>query len=417
MLEYMGKIAKDSSYQLVQSSTKEKNYALQIIADLLEKKTEKILLANQKDVQMAQSNNLSDALIDRLLLTQTRIGELAKSVRQISELADPVGEILDKRILENGLQLQRRRVPLGVVGVIYESRPNVTIDIACLCLKTGNAAILRGGKETINTNTVLIQIIQDALILARLPSGAIQGITDSNRKYITELLKLDRYIDMLIPRGSAALHKLCREHSTIPVISGGIGVCHTFIDKSADIDKALCILVNAKTQRPGTCNTTETILVHQSIADIFLPKLSEMMAINNVTLHVDKNAFPLLANGPAKIIKVKDEELREEWLSLDLNVIIVNNLYDAINHIRNYGSAHTDAILTQSTKNAELFTCLVDSSVVYVNASTRFTDGNQFGLGAEVAVSTQKLHSRGPMGLEALTTYKWIGVGEYLCRE
>lgn len=417
MLEYMGKIAKDSSYQLVQSSTKEKNYALQIIADLLEKKTEKILLANQKDVQMAKSNKLSDALIDRLLLTQTRIGELAKSVRQISELADPVGEILDKRILENGLQLQRRRVPLGVVGVIYESRPNVTIDIACLCLKTGNAAILRGGKETINTNTVLIQIIQDALILARLPSGAIQGITDSNRKYITELLKLDRYIDMLIPRGSAALHKLCREHSTIPVISGGIGVCHTFIDKSADIDKALCILVNAKTQRPGTCNTTETILVHQSIADIFLPKLSEMMAINNVTLHVDKNAFPLLANGPAKIIKVKDEELREEWLSLDLNVIIVNNLYDAINHIRNYGSAHTDAILTQSTKNAELFTCLVDSSVVYVNASTRFTDGNQFGLGAEVAVSTQKLHSRGPMGLEALTTYKWIGVGEYLCRE
>lgn len=417
MLEHMGKIAKDSSYQLVQCSTEEKNYALQIIANLLEEKTEKILLANQKDIQIAQSNKLNDALIDRLLLTQTRIGELAKSVRQISKLADPIGEILDKRILESGLQLQRHRVPLGVVGVIYEARPNVTIDIACLCLKTGNAAILRGGKEAINTNTVLIQIIQDALTLANLPSGAVQAITDSNREYITELLKLDQYIDMLIPRGSVALHKLCREHSTIPVITGGIGVCHTFIDESADMDKALRILVNAKTQRPSTCNTTETILVHQSIADTFLPKLSEIMAINNVILHVDKNAFPLLENGPAKIIEVTDEELREEWLSLDLNVIIVNDLYDAINHIRKYGSAHTDAILTQSTKNAELFTCLVDSSVIYVNASTRFTDGNQFGLGAEVAISTQKLHSRGPMGLEALTTYKWVGVGEYLCRE
>lgn len=417
MLEHMGKIAKDSSYQLVQCSTKEKNYALQIIADLLEEKTKKILLANQKDIQVAQSNKLNNVLIDRLLLTQTRIGELAKSVRQISKLADPVGEILDKRIVANGLQLQRYRVPLGVVGVIYEARPNVTIDIACLCLKTGNAAILRGGKETIRTNTVLIQIIQEALTLTNLPSSAIQAITDPNRKYITELLKLDRYIDMLIPRGSAALHKLCHEHSTIPIIAGGIGVCHTFIDESADIDKALRILVNAKTQRPSTCNTTETVLVHHYIADTFLPKLSDIMAINNVTLHVDKNAFPLLKNGPAKIIKVTDGELREEWLSLDLNVIIVNDLYDAMNHIRKYGSAHSDAILTQSTKNAELFTRLVDSSVVYVNASTRFTDGNQFGLGAEVAVSTQKLHSRGPMGLEALTTYKWIGVGKYLCRE
>lgn len=416
MLQQLGKLAKQASFTLAQCSTKQKNAALSCIADLLEAQSDKILAANQIDMQAAKDNGISEAILDRLLLTKQRLTAIADDVRKVITLTDPIGQVIDGSTLDSGLQLQRKRVPLGVIGVIYEARPNVTIDIAALCLKTGNAAILRGGKETTHTNQVMIEVVQQALAQSNLPAAAIQSINNPDRKYINELLKLDQYVDMIIPRGGAALHKLCREHSTIPVITGGIGVCHIFVDESADFDKALPIIVNAKTQRPSTCNTVETLLVHHQIAQQFLPKFSQIMADNSVVLHADQRAFALLKSELDNVLPVQDDELRNEWLSKDLNVVIVDSLEQAVQHIREYGSAHSDAILTRSLTNAELFVNLVDSAAVYVNASTRFTDGGQFGLGAEVAVSTQKLHARGPMGLEALTTYKWIGYGDDLIR-
>ncbi|MCX8729319.1 glutamate-5-semialdehyde dehydrogenase [Gilliamella sp. B2969] len=417
MLQQMGKDAKQASYQLSQCPTAIKNKVLSSIADLLEKNSTIILNANKKDIELAKQQELSEALLDRLLLTPERLASIANDVRKVELLTDPIGQVIDGSTLENGLKLQRHRVPLGVIGVIYEARPNVTIDIAALCLKTGNATILRGGKETIHTNTAIIAILQQALEQVGLPKTAIQFIDNPDRKYINELLKLDRYVDMIIPRGGSALHKLCREHSTIPVITGGIGVCHMFMDESMDFDCALPIIINAKTQRPSTCNTLETLLVHTNIANTFLPKLSQIMADNNVILHADTDAFKILETGVANVFPVEDAELRQEWLSKDLNVVIVDSLTMAVEHIREYGSGHSEAILTRDLANAEQFVNLVDAAAVYVNASTRFTDGGQFGLGAEVAVSTQKLHARGPMGLEALTTYKWIAFGDDLIRQ
>lgn len=417
VLQQLGIAAKQAAFELSQSTSKQKDFALNTIADLLILNSDQILIANQKDVQLAKESGLSDAIIDRLLLTVERLKTIAKDVLNVMGLKDPIGEMIDGYTLKSGLRLQRKRVPIGVIGVIYEARPNVTIDIVSLCLKTGNAVILRGGKETINTNTVLIKIIQDALDRTDLPANAVQTITNPDRKYITQLLKLDRYVDMIIPRGGAALHQLCREQSTIPVITGGIGVCHIYIDETADFIKALPIIVNAKTQRPSTCNTLETLLVHRNIAKQFLPMLSQIMAENDVKLHANEEARAILDINGAIVESVTDIELRQEWLSKDLNVIIVDSLTDAVEHIREYGSGHSESILTRNLINAEKFVNLVDAAAVYVNASTRFTDGAQFGLGAEVAVSTQKLHARGPMGLDALTTYKWIGYGDDLIRE
>ena len=385
---------------------------LEQIADELEAQTETILNANAQDVAEARANGLSEAMLDRLALTPARLKAIADDVRQVCNLADPVGQVIDGGLLDSGLRLERRRVPLGVIGVIYEARPNVTVDVASLCLKTGNAAILRGGKETYRTNAATVRVIQQALTSCGLPEAAVQAIESPDRALVNEMLRMDKYIDMLIPRGGAGLHKLCREQSTIPVITGGIGVCHIFVDDSAEIAPALKIIVNAKTQRPSTCNTVETLLVHQDIAARFLPALSQQMAECGVTLHADERSFAPLSAGAANVVAVKAEEFDDEFLSLDLNVKIVADLDDAIAHIRAHGTQHSDAILTRTMSNANRFVNEVDSSAVYVNASTRFTDGGQFGLGAEVAVSTQKLHARGPMGLEALTTYKWIGYGD-----
>lgn len=412
MLEQMGIAAKAASYQLALLSSREKNQVLNKIADYLEAQTEEILRANAEDLSDARANGLSDAMLDRLALTPARLRGIADDVRQVCSLADPVGQVIDGALLDSGLRIERRRVPLGVIGVIYEARPNVTVDVASLCLKTGNAAILRGGKETWRTNAATVKVIQQALQECGLPAAAVQAIESPDRALVGEMLKMDKYIDMLIPRGGAGLHKLCREQSTIPVITGGIGVCHIFVDDSAEIVPALKIIVNAKTQRPSTCNTAETLLVHRNIADTFLPALSKQMAESGVTLHADPAALPLLQNGPAKVEPVKAEQYDDEYLSLDLNVKVVADLDDAIAHIRAHGTQHSDAILTRTLRHANRFINEVDSSAVYVNASTRFTDGGQFGLGAEVAVSTQKLHARGPMGLEALTTYKWIGFGD-----
>ncbi|ENQ9139308.1 glutamate-5-semialdehyde dehydrogenase, partial [Salmonella enterica] len=400
MLEQMGIAAKAASYKLALLSSGEKNRVLEKIADELEAQMESILSANVQDVEQARANGLSEAMLDRLALTPARLKAIADDVRQVCNLADPVGQVIDGGLLDSGLRLERRRVPLGVVGVIYEARPNVTVDVASLCLKTGNAVILRGGKETHRTNAATVRVIQKALKACGLPEAAVQAIDNPDRSLVNEMLRMDKYIDMLIPRGGAGLHKLCREQSTIPVITGGIGVCHIFVDSSADIAPALKIIVNAKTQRPSTCNTVETLLVHQDIAERFLPALSKQMAESGVTLHGDETVMQL--HGPAKLVPLKPEELDNEFLSLDLNVVVVENMDGAIAHIREHGTQHSDAILTCDMHNAARFVNEVDSAAVYVNASTRFTDGGQFGLGAEVAVSTQKLHARGPMGLEAL---------------
>ncbi len=416
MLEQMGKAAKAASWALAQLSGKQKNQALTRIADLLEQNSAPILAANELDIAKAREQGTSEAMLDRLLLTQARLESIAADVRKVCQLADPVGEVIDGGVLESGLRLERRRVPLGVVGVIYEARPNVTVDVASLCLKTGNAVILRGGKETHNTNVAMVRVIQQALSECGLPQAAIQAIDNPDRALVNELLKMDRYVDILIPRGGAGLHRLCREQSTIPVITGGIGVCHIFVDETADLHKALPVIRNAKVQRPSVCNAVETLLVHEKVAAEFLPLLSDHMAVDNVTLHADPAALALLKNGPAKTEAVTEAQLSDEWLSLDLNVVIVKDIDGAIEHIRHFGTQHSESILTQSMSQADYFVSNIDSSAVYVNASTRFTDGGQFGLGAEVAVSTQKLHARGPMGLAALTTYKWIGIGDHTIR-
>ncbi|EPD0151087.1 glutamate-5-semialdehyde dehydrogenase, partial [Salmonella enterica] len=385
MLEQMGIAAKAASYKLALLSSGEKNRVLEKIADELEAQMESILSANVQDVEQARANGLSEAMLDRLTLTPARLKAIADDVRQVCNLADPVGQVIDGGLLDSGLRMERRRVPLGVVGVIYEARPNVTVDVASLCLKTGNAVILRGGKETYRTNAATVRVIQKALKACGLPEAAVQAIDNPDRSLVNEMLRMDKYIDMLIPRGGAGLHKLCREQSTIPVITGGIGVCHIFVDSSADIAPALKIIVNAKTQRPSTCNTVETLLVHQDIAERFLPALSKQMAESGVTLHGDETVMQL--HGPAKLVPLKPEKLDNEFLSLDLNVVVVENMDGAIAHIREHGTQHSDAILTSDMHNAARFVNEVDSAAVYVNASTRFTDGGQFGLGAEVAVS------------------------------
>lgn len=416
MLEQMGKAAKRASWQLALLSTTKKNQALAVVADLLEANSEKILSANEQDMAQAQAAGMKAALLDRLLLTPERLAAIANDVRQVCRLSDPVGHVLDGNLLDNGLKLERRRVPLGVIGVIYEARPNVTIDVASLCLKTGNAVILRGGKETHHTNQAMVAVIQQALEQCQLPAAAVQAIESPDRQWVNELLRMDRYVDMLIPRGGAGLHKLCRELSTIPVITGGIGVCHIYVDETVDYEKALAVIENAKVQRPSACNSVETLLVNRAIADSFLPALSERMAAVGVTLHASENAMPWLQQGLASVVAVAEGDYDDEWLSLDLNVTVVDDIDQAIDHIRIHGTQHSDAILTQSLSKAEYFARAVDSAAVYVNASTRFSDGGQFGLGAEVAISTQKLHARGPMGLDALTTYKWIGYGDNLVR-
>ncbi|MFU2128085.1 glutamate-5-semialdehyde dehydrogenase [Gallibacterium anatis] len=415
-LQQMGQQAKQAAYQLATLSHQQKNSALAKIAEQLKDRQSDILAANAKDIENARQQGLSDALIDRLLLTESRLDSIIHEVKHIISLADPVGNIIDGAELDSGIRIQRKRVPLGVIGVIYEARPNVTVDVACLCLKTGNAVILRGGKETTHSNRILVEIIQQALIQSQLPATAVQAITDPDRNLITQLLKLDRYVDMIIPRGGAGLHKLCKEQSTIPVIVGGIGICHLFVEESADIEKSLKVIHNAKTQRPSTCNTLETLLVQESIAETFLPRLATYNQAPQITFHADAAAKAILQQHCERVYALDEKSLSEEWLSYDLNVVIVKDIEQAIAHIHHYGSQHSDGILSQNPQCLMQFAQQVDSAAVYLNASTRFTDGGEFGLGAEVAVSTQKLHSRGPMGLEALTTYKWICQGDYATR-
>ena len=410
----IGKAAKQATFQLANASTAQKNHALAIIADELEANCARILDANAKDIELGRESGMSEALLDRLLLDETRLAAMADDVRNVIKLDDPIGSEIESKVLENGMSLARRRVPLGVVGVIYEARPNVTIDIASLCLKTGNASILRGGKETFFSNMELVKVIQSALERANLPAASVQYIEKPDRELVSQLLKLDDYVDMIIPRGGAGLHKMCKENSTIPVIIGGFGISHIFVDESADLEKSVNVIENAKVQRPSACNALDTLLVHQDIAADLLTKLKTRMQ-NKVTFVAEPAAKALLGDAE----NVRDSAERDfdtEWLSHTLGVKVVSDIAQAIDHMREHNASHSDAIMTNSIENAERFINSVDSAAVYVNASTRFTDGAQFGLGAEVAVSTQKLHARGPMGLEELTSYKWVGKANYLVR-
>lgn len=414
----MGQQAKAAAMQLAVTSTAIKNQALLAMAAALKSRQAEILAANQLDIAAARDAGLNDAMLDRLLLTEARLDGIIADIHNVVKLVDPVGAELDSRVLPNGLRLSRRRVPLGVVGVIYEARPNVTIDIATLCLKTGNACILRGGKETVHSNRILCAIIQDVLAEIGLPAAAVQAIDNPDRALVQELLHLDQYVDIIIPRGGASLHKLCKANSTIPVIIGGFGISHLFVDSSADLVKAVDVIDNAKVQRPSACNSLDTLLVHEAVAQEFLPLLVQRMNAQHVALVADAGSFSLLQQAGAHQLRAaEDGDFDTEWLSLTLGVRLVPDIAAAIDHLHEHNACHSDAILTNDLSHAELFVNSIDSAAVYVNASTRFTDGAQFGLGAEVAVSTQKLHARGPMGLEELTSYKWIGQGDYLCRK
>ncbi|MCF9124448.1 glutamate-5-semialdehyde dehydrogenase [Vibrio parahaemolyticus] len=413
-LTNMGKAAKDAAFELATASTAQKNQALAIIADELEANSAAILAANAKDIELGREAGLTDALLDRLLLNEERLTGIANDVRNVISLNDPVGSEIDSKVLENGMSLSRRRVPLGVVGVIYEARPNVTIDIAALCLKTGNASILRGGKETFFSNMELVKVIQSALAKANLPAASVQYIEKPDRELVSQLLKLDDYVDMIIPRGGAGLHKMCKENSTIPVIIGGFGISHIFVDESADLEKSLNVVENSKVQRPSACNSLDTLLVHEKVAAKFLPMIVERMS-DKVTFVAEQKAKALMAQA-TQIRDAVEGDFDTEWLSYTLGVKVVADVKEAIDHMRVHNASHSDAIMTNSLINSELFINSVGSAAVYVNAATRFTDGAQFGLGAEVAVSTQKLHARGPMGLEELTSYKWVGKANYLAR-
>ncbi|HHF3151525.1 TPA: glutamate-5-semialdehyde dehydrogenase [Vibrio diabolicus] len=413
-LTNMGKAAKDAAFELATASTAQKNQALAIIADELEANSVAILAANAKDIELGREAGLTDALLDRLLLNEERLTAIANDVRNVISLNDPVGSEIDSKVLENGMSLSRRRVPLGVVGVIYEARPNVTIDIAALCLKTGNASILRGGKETFFSNMELVKVIQSALAKANLPAASVQYIEKPDRELVSQLLKLDDYVDMIIPRGGAGLHKMCKENSTIPVIIGGFGISHIFVDESADLEKSLNVVENSKVQRPSACNSLDTLLVHEKIAAQFLPMIVERMN-DKVTFVAEPKAKELMEQAK-QVRDAVEGDFDTEWLSYTLGVKVVSDVKDAIDHMRVHNASHSDAVMTNSLENSELFINSVGSAAVYVNASTRFTDGAQFGLGAEVAVSTQKLHARGPMGLEELTSYKWVGKANYLAR-
>ncbi|MFQ6372218.1 glutamate-5-semialdehyde dehydrogenase [Shewanella sp. YIC-542] len=413
-LQQLGQQAKAASFALANLSSPEKRQLLSVIAQSLQNATDTILAANAQDVAAAKNAGLDEAMIDRLLLDEPRLNGVIADIAKVAALPDPIGREFDSQLLDNGIRLCRRTVPLGVIGVIYEARPNVTVDIAVLALKTGNAVILRGGKETLNSNLALAAAIRAGLLAFGLPENAVQLVDNPDRALVTGLLRLDQYVDMIVPRGGSKLQRLCAEQATIPVILGGIGICHLYLDAAADLSRSTSVIVNAKVQRPTVCNALDTLLVHQSVAKRYLPQLAAVLTAQGVKMVGCEQTRQLL---PAyDIIAASDESYATEWLSLTLGIKVVADVDEAIAHIRRYSSGHSEAILTDDITTANHFMDEVNSAAVYLNASTRFTDGGQFGLGAEVAVSTQKLHARGPMGLEALTTYKWLAVGDYTSR-
>jgi glutamate-5-semialdehyde dehydrogenase len=411
-LKAKGKAAKLAAHKLAYLSTGLKNQALTNIANDLIAKKDRILAANEKDMTAAKASGMSEVLQDRLLINAARLEGIAKDVLTVAGLSDPVGEFFDMKTMANGLVMGRKRVPLGVIGAIYESRPNVTIDISVLCLKSGNAVILRGGKEAFHTNSALVEIVRQALTRAGVPDDAVQFVDNTDRALVEPMLKMNEYIDLLIPRGSAELIKFVAETATMPVVTGGIGVCHTYVDKAADVTKAVPIIYNAKVQRPTVCNALDCVIIHAAVADNFLPQIATELAKAKVEMHCDEKAMAILKSHKGlKLIPAVEVDWGKEFLALVAAIKVVDSFDDALAFIEHYGSGHSEAIITEDYQSAMRFLNEVDAACVYVNASTRFTDGGQFGLGAEVGISTQKMHARGPLGLKELTSYKWVIFG------
>ena len=398
-----------AAHRLAAASTEVKNAALIAIAEQIESNSASILRANGQDLDAAKRDGLSFHMLDRMTLNEARVKDMADAARNIASLDDPIGEILEHRELPNGLDLEQVRVPLGVIGVIYESRPNVTIDIATLCLKSGNGVVLRGGKECIITNTVLAGIVKDAIESAGIPRDVVLFIESTDRALVGEMLEMDDVIDLMIPRGSADLVNFVGQNAKMPAITGGVGVSHTYVDASADLKKALAIVVNAKVQRPTVCNALDTVLVHQGVARDFLPRLATEFRVHDVELRADGRAMSVLGAlaGGTHVSPAKSDDFGTEFLALIASVKIVDSIDDAFDHIVEYGSRHSEAIVAEDAETVERFLNEVDAGVVLANTSTRFNDGAEFGLGAEVAISTNKLHARGPMGLKEITSYKW----------
>lgn len=405
-------LARAASRRMGSASTSAKNAALLRIADALEAETDRILAVNGPEVERGREKGLTGSFIDRMVLTPERIAGIARDVRTVAALPDPVGEMIEAKTLPNGLQIGKVRVPLGVLGAIYESRPNVTVDIAVIALKSGNGVVLRSGTDAHESSAVLAEIVSREAETAGLPAGIVQFIASTDRDEVGALLNADRDIDLMVPRGGADLIRRVRDEAKMPVVAGGIGVCHTFVDESADLQKAVNIVVNAKTVRPSVCNAMDTLLVHSAVAERFIPLVARALGEREVLLHVDERAA-LLVGTAARSAPVRPEDYDREWLGLECSVKVVDSLDEAMDHIAGVeGSGHSEAIVTESYSNSQRFLQEVDAAAVFVNASTYFNDGGQFGLGCEVGVSTQKMHARGPMGLRELTSYKWIVRGD-----
>ncbi len=406
-LESLGKRAKEASKELAILDTYKKNRALNFVADALLFCEEELLESNQIDVECARKNGMSEAMIDRLTLTKERIEGMAKGIRQVVQLEDPVGEVLSMKQRENGLLIGQKRVPLGVVGIIYESRPNVTADAFALCFKAGNAVILRGGKDAIHSNTAIMEVIQGALAECNVNKNAIQLVTDTSHETANKMMKLNQYIDVLIPRGGAGLIQAVVQNSTVPVIETGTGNCHIYVDEFADLSMTIPIILNAKLQRLGTCNTCESLVVHKQIAQTHIPAIVNELVERGVEIRGDEMAREM----DQRIVPATEEDYGTEYLDKIISLKVVDSLDEAIKHINHYNTGHSEAIITDNYANAQRFLNEIDAAAVYVNASTRFTDGFEFGFGAEIGISTQKLHARGPMGLLALTSTKYIIYG------
>mgnify|MGYP002566022363 FL=1 len=407
MLEKLGQNAKDAEVVLRNLSTNDKNRTLETVAQALTDHTEEILKANALDVENGKKNQMPEGLIDRLMLNADRIGGMADGLRQLVGLEDPIGEVTGMKKRPNGLLIGQKRVPLGVIGIIYEARPNVTSDAFGLCFKTGNVVILKGGSDAIHSNTAIVKCIREALVSSGITENAIQLIEDTSRETAAEFMKMNQYVDVLIPRGGRGLIKAVVNQSTIPVIETGTGNCHIYVDETADLQMAADIVINAKTQRVGVCNACESLLVNRRVKDEFLPVLAERLKEKHVEVRADKDAGELMPGA----VPATEEDWGTEYLDYILSVKVVDSVEEAIVHINRYNTKHSEAIITNDYVHAQKFLDEVDAAAVYVNASTRFTDGNEFGFGAEIGISTQKLHARGPMGLLALTTTKYIIYG------
>ena len=411
-METIGKSAKEAFKRLAFLNTETRNKGILSIADALITAQDLIVTENAKDIRLGEEKDLSPAVLDRLLLNRSRLESMSSDMVHVAGLPDPIGEVVDMNVMPNGMEVGRKRVPLGVIGVIYESRPNVTIDISSLCLKSGNAVILRGGSESFYSNTVLTEVIQDAVSKVGVPKEAVQYVESTDRSLVTEMLNLSQYIDLMIPRGGKDLVDMVNREAKMPSITGGVGVCHAYVDESASIDMAVEVVYNSKVQRPSVCNALDTILVHASSAPNFLPQIANVFADAGVEMRCDIRSLSILGSrDDVKIKTAGSSDWDTEHLSLTVGVKVVDSLSDALEHIDQHGTGHTEAIITENDVTGNTFLQMVDSSAVMLNASTRFNDGGEFGLGAEVAISTNKLHARGPMGLRELTSYKWLVLG------